>query len=191
MRKALKILVIYLFLTVISQSCSPDHFLISNIEFNGATLSERNNQRDYNNFKQTDILKNDIVFIVSYHTDFIASLDIGLSQKCYAFSKGRVVDNYLLENTYSIKFNHPFTYKNVTINANQNIFEIDEIKNQIEIYETNNGFYNGLGADKVFEFSQTFKNESVFISDDYEVTFNCSTSDNRSFEKKIIVKIEN
>ncbi len=66
MRKALKILVIYLFLTVISQSCSPDHFLISNIEFNGATLSERNNQREYNNFKQTDILKNDIVFIVSY-----------------------------------------------------------------------------------------------------------------------------
>jgi hypothetical protein len=58
------------------------------------------------------------------------------------------------------------------------------IKNEIEIYQSNN-------ADKVFEFSQNFKKQSVFTSDDYEVTFSCSTSDNKNFEKKIIVKIEN
>ncbi len=191
MKKTLKIIGIYLFLIVASQSCSPEHYLISSIEFNGATVSERKNERELNNFKQTNVLKNDIVFIVSYHTDYIASLDLGLSGKCYAFTKGSVIDNYLLENTYSIKFDHPFIYKNVTINANQNLLEIDEIKNQIAIYETNNGYYNGLGADKVFEFSQSFKSESVFTTDDYEVTFNCSTSDNRNFEKKIIVKIEN
>jgi hypothetical protein len=190
MIKILKILGIYLLLTVLSQSCSPEHFLISGIEFNGATVCERNSQREHNSFIKKDILKNDIVFIVSYHYDFIASLDLGFSGKCYAFSKGREIDNYLLENTYSLKFDHPFTFNNVIINANQNLFEIDEIKNQIEIYETNNGFY-GMGADKVFEFSPTFKSESVFTTDNYEVTFKCSTSDNRNFEKRIVVKIEN
>ena len=190
MIKILKILGIYLLLTVLSQSCSPEHFLISGIEFNGATVSERNSQRENNSFLKKDILKNDIVFIVSYHCDFIANLDLGLSGKCYAFSNGQIIDNYLLENSYSLKFDHPFTYNNVTINANQNLFEIDDIKNQIEIYETYNGF-NGLRADKVFEFSPTFKSESVFTTDNYEVTFKCSTSDNRNFEKRIIVKIEN
>lgn len=125
--------------------------------------------------------------MIRYNLDYVASIDIGLSGKGYAFSKGQVIDNYLLENTYSIKFDHPFTYKTLTITANQNLFEIDEIKNQIDIYDCS-GNYN---VDKVFEFSQKFKSESIFTSDNYEVTFSCNTSDNRKFEKKIIVKIEN
>ena len=60
-----------------------------------------------------------------------ASLDLGLSGKCYAFSKGEVIDNFIPEDSYSLKFDHPFTYKNVTIDANQNLFEIDEIKNKL------------------------------------------------------------
>nr|WP_315258391.1 hypothetical protein [uncultured Flavobacterium sp.] len=184
MRKTLKIIGIYLFLIVANQSCSPDHYFISDIEFSGATISERNKEREKNHFTETDVLKNDIIFIIRNKIDYITSLDLGISSKCYAFSKGEVIDNHILESTYSLKFDHSFKYKNLTVDANTNLFEIDELKNQIEIY-------NGYGADKVFEFSQEFKTESVFTSDDYEVTFNCSTSDNRHFEKKIIVKIEN
>lgn len=188
MKKVLKIIGIYLLLIVANQSCwPPDHSLISDIEFNGAILRKTAKERANNQFDQTDVLKNDIVFMIRYNLDYVASIDLGFSGKCYAFSKGLVIDNYLLENTYSLKFNRPFTYKNLTIDANQNLFEIDEIKNQIEIYDCS-GNYN---VDKVFEFSPEFNNESVFTSDDYEVTFNCSTSDNRNFEKKIIIKIEN
>ena len=185
MRKTLKIIGIYLFLIVVNQSCVSDHYYISDLEFYGATVSERKEKKELNTLTQTDILKNDIVFIVKYKMEhYVAGLDLGLTEKCYAFSRGEVIDNYILENTYSLKFNHPFKYKNITINANQNLFEIDDIKNEIEIYQCNN-------ADKVFEFSQNFKSQSVFTSDDYEVTFSCSTSDNKNFEKKIIVKIEN
>jgi hypothetical protein len=184
MKKLFKIIGIYLSLIVISESCSPQHYLISDIEFNGATIDSRNKEKEYNTFTQTDVLKKDIIFMIKYNTDFIASLDLGLSAKCYAFKRGRVYDNSLLENTYSLKLDHPFKYKNVTINANQNLFAIEEIKNQIEIYDTFND-------NKVFEFSKKLKSESVFISDNYEVTFSCSTSDNKNFEKKIIVKIEN
>lgn len=184
MKKLFKFIGIYLCLIVMSECWSPQHYLISDIEFNGATVSERKKEREYNRFTQTNVLKNDLVFIITYKTDFIASLDLGLSAKCYAFKRGRVNDNSLLENTYSLKFDHPFKYKNVTINANQNLFEIDNIKSQIQIYD-------GLYTDKIFEFSQNFKSESVFTSDDYEVTFSCSTSDNKNFEKKIIVKIDN
>jgi hypothetical protein len=188
MKKALQILGIYLFLIFVSQSCwPPDHSLISDIEFNGATLHKRDKERANNQFDKTDVLKNDIIFMIRYNFDYVASIDLGLSGKCYAFSKGLVIDNNLLENTYSLKFDHPFTYGNLTINANQNIFEIDEIKSQIEIYDCS-GMYS---VDKVIEFSQKFNSESVFTTDNYEVTFSCSTSDNRNFEKKIIVKIEN
>lgn len=187
MRKTFKILGIYLFLIVLNQSCwPPDHYYIFDIDFNGATVSENNNKKNYNYLTKSDVLKNDIVFIIANKMKQTASLDLGLSGKCYAFSKGEVIDNFIPEDSYSLKFDHPFTYKNVTIDANQNLFEIDEIKNQIKIYQ-------GLseGANKVILFSQEFKNESVFTSDNYEVTFNCSTSDDRHFEKKIIVKIEN
>jgi hypothetical protein len=184
MNKALKILGFYLILVFISGSCSPDHFVITGIEFNGAKISERRNEREYNQFTQTNLLKNEIIFTLIYNAEFVASLDLGLSTKCYAFRKGIKIDNYLLENTYSLKFDHPFTYKNLTINANQNLFEIAEIKSQIEIYD---GYY----VDKTIEFSQNLKNDCVFTSDDYEITFSCNTSDNRYFEKKTTVKIEN
>jgi hypothetical protein len=184
MNKALKMLGIYLILVVVSGSCSPDHFLITGVDFSGAKAIERKNDREYNQFTQTNLLKDEIIFTLRYNTEFVASLDLGMSAKCYAFTKGTKIDNYLLENTYSLKFDHPFTYKNVTINANQNLLEIEEIKSQIEIYD---GYY----ADKIIEFSQNLKNDCVFTSDDYEITFNCNTSDNRYFEKRIIVKIEN
>ncbi|PKB18449.1 hypothetical protein [Flavobacterium sp. 5] len=186
MKKILKIIGIYLFLIVVNQSCLNEHDYISDIEFSGATGSNLNNEKNYNYFTKTDVLKNDIIFIIGYKYQSMASLDLGLSEKCYAFSGGQSIDNDILEDTYSLKFDRPFKYKNLIINANQNLFEIDEIKNQIKIYE-------GLseGANKVILFSQEFKSESVFTSEDYEVTFNCSTSDNRNFEKKIIVKIEN
>lgn len=186
MKKTLNFIGIYLLILVLSESCTPEHYYISDIEFNGVKVSEINNEKNYNYFTNTDILKNDIVFIIGYKLQYIASLDLGLSEKCYAFTIGESLDNYLLENSYSLKFDHSFTYNNVIINANQNLFEIDEIRNQIKIYEG-----KSEGANKVFLFSQEFKNESVFSSDNYEVTFNCKTSDNRTFEKKIIVKIEN
>lgn len=186
MKKTLNFIGIYLLIIVFSQSCTPDHYYISDIEFNGAKVSEINNEKNYNYFTNTNLLKNDIVFIIGYKFQYIASLDLGLSEKCYAFTKGQSIDNYLLESSFSLKFDHSFTYNNVTINANQNLFEIDEIKSQIRIYEG-----KSEGANKVILFSQEFKNESVFSSDNYEVTFNCITSDNRTFEKKTIVKIEN
>ncbi len=186
MRKTLKILGIYLFLIVVNQCCKPDHYYISDIEFNGAKVSETDKGKNYNYFTKTDVLKDDIVFTIGYRYQYIASLNFGLAEKCYAFTKGESIDNYLLEDTYSLKFDHPFIYKNLTINANQNLFEIDDIKNQIKIYKGLNE-----GANKVFLFSPEFKKESVFTSDDYEVTFSCRTSDNRNFEKKVIVKIEN
>ncbi|WP_264563941.1 hypothetical protein [Flavobacterium sp. N3904] len=184
MRKLFKIIGIYLFLIVMSECWSPQHYLISDIEFNGATIYKRDKEKEFYIFTQTDVLKKDIIFRIRYNAKFIASLDLGLSAKCYAFKRGTVYDNSLLENTYSLKFDHPFKYKNATINANQNLFAIEEIKNQIEIYDT-------YDDDKIFEFSKKLKSECKFTSDNYEVTFNCSTSDNKNFEKKTIVKIEN
>ncbi|MBF4473222.1 hypothetical protein [Flavobacterium sp. HJJ] len=184
MKKVFKIIGIYLLIIVLSESCSPQHYLISDIEFYGASIDVRNKEREYNTFTETNILKNEIIFIIGYKTKFIANLDLGLSAKCYAFKRGRINDNSLLENTYSLKFNHPFKYKNVTISANQNLLEIEEIKNQIEIYDI---FYD----EKILEFSPKLKSESVFTPENYEVTFSCRTSDNKLFEKKITVKIEN
>jgi len=66
MKKLFKIIGIYLSLIVISESCSPQHYLISDIEFNGATIDSRNKEKEYNTFTQTDVLKKDIIFIIKY-----------------------------------------------------------------------------------------------------------------------------
>ncbi|MBF4470126.1 hypothetical protein [Flavobacterium sp. HJJ] len=189
MRKIIKIICVYLVIIFLSNSCTPDHLLISDIDFTSASIKERKDRREFNDYLPTSIFKKDIVFIISYHTDYIAGIDLGFSNKCYAFTKGSVIDNDLLESSYSIKLNRPFTYNNKIITENQNLLEID-IKNQISIFENYQTFNNG-SADRVIEFSQNFKNLSVFSNDDYKITFNCKTSDNRAFEKNITVKFEN
>lgn len=190
MKKLIAILGLYFFLFIANQSCRPSHFLITNIRFESATLKDKDDEKQFNHYIPTATFTNDIVFILSYYYgDFVASAFHGFSSQCYAFTKGRVLDNQLLEDTYTISFDHPFTFNNITVKANQNIFEIASLKNEISIFD-NVMVFDGMGADKVIEFSEKFIQNSIFSSDVYKVTFHCRTSDNKEFEKKIDVEFK-
>jgi len=189
MKKITAILGLYFFLFLANQSCRPSHFLITDIRFESATLKEKDNERQFNYYVDTTIFTKDIVFIISYHTDYYAEINLGFSSNCYAFKKGIVYDNQLLEDTYSIKFDRSFVFNNDTIPANLNIFENTSIKSEISIFDNYMAF-DSEGADKVIAFSDFFVKNSVFSPGKYNVTFYCKTSDNKEFEKKIDVEFK-
>lgn len=187
MRKILKIIGIYLLLIIIDYSCvPPEHVLINNIEFDSATIKDKREQREFNNYIETSIFKNDIVFIITENIESVASVNLGLSEKCYATTFAKTYDNSILEESFSLKLNKDFTFRNTVISANQNLFGIPEIRNQISIFKTNQSF-----GDKIIEFSSIFVNEAIFSNEVYQVEFECKTSDNRVFNKMIEVKFEN
>ena len=188
MRKILKITGIYLLLIILDFSCTPpdDHVLITDISFKSATIKNKKSDRAFNDYVETSIFRNDIVFAITENIEDIVSLNIGLSEKCYATTFDKTYDNSILEESFSLKLNKDFTYKNNTITANQNLFEIPEIRNQISIFESNQAF-----GDKIIEFSTAFVKEAIFDNGVYQIEFECKTSDNRIFNKMIEVKFEN
>lgn len=187
MKKALKITGVYILLIFLDFSCSPpEHVLINDIEFSSATIKDRKDNREFNNYVETSVFKNDIVFIITEKLETVASLNLRLNDKCYATTFSKTYDNSILEESFSLKLDKDFTYRDILINANQNLFAIPEIRNQISIFITNQSF-----GDKIIEFSPSFIQDAIFSNEVYQVEFECKTTDNKLFKKVIEVKLEN
>ena len=189
MKRIAAIIGLYLILYVATNSCRQEHFRITDIRFESATLDKKQDDIQQNHYVPTTVFVKDIVFIISYQTEFVAINSFNLSSNCFALSRGEILDNKLLVETFSISFDHPFLYNSDTIKSEQNIFENPSIKNEIEIFESNLSFHNS-GADKVFAFSDYFIKNAKFDTLNYNVSFHCQTSDNLEFNKQIIVKFK-
>jgi hypothetical protein len=189
MKKIFTILGLYILLFISNQSCEPYHMLITDIRFESATLDRVTSNNQSKVYNDTSIFTKDIVFIISYYSGDVATINWGFSSNCYAYDRGRVYDNHLLDDTYSLKFDHPFTFNNDTIFAGTNIFSVESIKKEINIFKTYNTFHY-MGADKVLEFTDYFVKNSKFIDDKYKVNFSCKTSDNKELNKEIFVEFK-
>ena len=187
MKKIFAIIGLYLFLLISNVSCEPYHLLITDIRFESATFERVTADKQSKVYKATSIFTKDIVFVISYYFGDVANLNWGFSSNCYAYDRGIVYDNYIVGDTYSLKFDHLFIFNNDTVVAGVNIFDIESIKKEISIFETYNSFHY-MGADKVIEFSDYFVNNSKFSTDKYKVNFHCKTSNNKEFDKEIYVE---
>ena len=176
MKKVLILIFLYYVVSIII-SCGVEHWIITDIRFSGATINQIGDEKKWNVYDSTSVLSSDMNFVISYFTDFIAQIPVGkFLDQCYAYSAKIILDNELLEKTYSISFNRPFLYFNDTIPSSCNVFNHKEIKDEIDIFETNMTFHY-MGADEVIEFSENFISNSLFDNNSYEVTFSCMTSD--------------
>ncbi|MFC0878892.1 hypothetical protein ACE01N_20025 [Saccharicrinis sp. FJH2] len=190
MKKLISILAIYLLIIIFSVSCNEPHYVISNIRFLGASLDYYGDKPRFNHYNSTSVFEKDIIFVISTYKEYIANLiNIELIQNCYALTKRETCDNELLIDTYSITFDRQFIFNNDTIDAGQNIFSIDKIKNEINIFETAMSF-ESAGADEVIDFSDDFINKVKFDSGTYQVTFSCKTSDDKEFTEQIDVEFK-
>src|SRR6187431_1148963 len=109
MKKAIKVYGVYLLILVFFGACEDEHFLITGVDFNGATLRNLGTEPQFNNFNWTDTFTNDIVFIVSYHNEYQYGMNSNFSNKAYAqFHPGSVDDNYIIESSFSIKLDRAF-----------------------------------------------------------------------------------
>lgn len=185
------IVFISLFLLVsVWQSCRVEHFLITDIRFHLAEVYQ-NKYKDKQQivYNCTTTVQDKLVFVISYHTEFIAQNTLNISNSCYARTLGRVIDNPLLENTFSLKFNKPFDYNGKNIPELTDVFGVKDIREEIVIYENYMAFCN-MGADRVIDFSQAFFKKATFQKTEHEVTFSCETSDGVRFIKRITINFE-
>jgi len=191
MKKRILILFIIFFLLNFGQSCKPEHFSIIDVDFNAALIKENK----YNDKKQivfncTSSIKDKLIFIISYKTEYLYGQNFNFGNACYATTVPKVNDNSLLRNTFSITFDKSFIYNGETIPSLTNFYEYEDITSEIDEYENYMAFC-GKGADIVLEFSDNFYNKSVFDSTgEYLVTFSCKTSDGKTFDKQIPIKFE-
>lgn len=167
--------------------CGAEHFLITDILFSLAEISKDDKDKTQISYTCTSTVKDRLVFVVSYDTKFVAQNSLGLGHACYALSLGRKIDNPLLEETFSLTFSKPFVYHGDTIAELTNVFEIENIRYEIDMYENNLAFCNS-GADKVIDFSNEFFEKAIFDKSEHEVKFSCKTSDGLAFAKNILIE---
>ena len=114
----------------------------------------------------------------------LLSRRLSIQQKFFLSSMG-----FLLEETFSLTFDKSFVYNGDTISGLTNIFDIAEIRDEINMYENHMAFCS-MGADKVIEFSNDFFENSTFDTTEYEVDFSCETSDGLTFSQNITIEFE-
>ena len=190
MRKVIAIISIFL-LMGIGQNCRTVHYVITDIRFHLAKIEgKKHKEKQHIHYDCTSSVKDELVFVISYYTEIVAQnsfLDFG--NTCYAFTSPTKIDNPLLEETFSLKFDKSFVYKGEVIPEGTNLFDLETILQEIDVYENYNAFCS-MGADNVIDFSQAFFDESVFEKTEYGVNFSCKTSDGKEFNKSIIITFE-
>jgi len=189
MKKKIIVFLAIFVLMNLGQGCKPEHYLIIDIDFNAAFICDRTYNHKHNFvYCCTSEIKDKLVFIISYELKLRSAYIPNLGSVCYAYTPARFNDNELLRNTFSLTFDKAFTYQGNIISAMTNIFEIDAITKEIDEYHNYKEFC-GKKADLVLDFSDKFFRNSVFdTTEEYIVTFSCKTSDEKYFEKAIMVK---
>jgi hypothetical protein len=194
-----------IFVLMSSNRGCTDYFLIVGIDFfavfidvNSEKLFKKENQyqndRQNAHFAYTSSVKGKLIFIISYETEFLYGTK-PFANLCYATSRGRATENELLRNTFSLTFDKEFTFHGNTIPAMTDIFNIETVTEEIDVYKNYILLRNAKGdvvdADLVLDFSDNFFKNSVFdTTEEYIVTFSCKTSDDKFFEKSITIKFE-
>ncbi len=189
MKRIIVILGVFLLINI-GQGCRTEHFLISDIRFNLAEIKENKyNDKTQIVYTCTSTVKDQLVFVISYYTEFVAQNSFDFGNACYALTLPREIDNPLLEETFSLTFDKPFIYNGDTISGLTNIFDLVEIRDEIDMYENHMAFCS-MGADKVIDFSSDFFEKATFDKSEYEVYFSCETSDGLTFSKNINIDFE-
>jgi len=185
--KRIIVLVSIFLLINIGQSCRTEHFLITDIRFNLAEI-EKNKYNDKTQiaYNCTSTVKGKLVFVISYYREYVAQNSLNIGNSCYALTLPSKIDNPLVEETFSLKFDKPFKYNGGNIAESTNLFDIELIRDEIDMYENHMVFCN-MSANIVIDFSQNFFEKATFDKGEYEVTFSCETSDGKRFIKNITI----
>lgn len=172
------------------QSCRTEHFLITDIRFDLAEIKENKyNDKTQIVYTCTTTVKEKLVFVISYYREFVAQNSLNIGNSCYATTLPSKIDNPLLEETFSLKFDKPFKYNGEDIADSTNLFDLEEIRDEIDMYENHMSFCN-MSANKVIDFSQNFFEKATFEEQEYDVVFSCETSDGKRFMKNITIDFE-
>lgn len=188
--KRLLLFTVFSIFIIIFQSCWSEHYKITDIIF---ALAEIDENRDTNNcvyYKCISVVKDKLVFVISQYEEYVSQDMYNPSgSACYALTPRRIIDNPILEESFTLKFNRPFLYEGREIPQETNIFSVEEIYKEIDIYKEEYSFC-GMGADQVFDFSDDFLKKAIFEKDEYKVSFSCRTCEGQVFNKTIIINFE-
>lgn len=174
MIKRAVLILLVLFLGSVILGCQKAHRFISDIEFTVLGSVDADGET---------IVYNSLTFEIKSEFARVSHNYVPqLVDQCYATSLGLVLDNTLLAETFALRFAKPFVFRNETIPAMTNVFEIEDIRELITIYEDDNNPYDYCGI-TVIDFDYFFTEKTVFEGS-YTAIFSCGTSDGLFFEKE-------
>ena len=189
MKKAIVFIGISL-LMCIGLNCRPEHYIIKDIRFH---LVKVEGEKDINElliYEDSTISVNDkFAFIILCDIEYANEQNIvfNVGNTCYATTVPRRLDNSLLEETFSLKFDKSFVYDGKVIQKDTNLFGLEVISSEMKI-EDRTG--DSMDDSKNIIFNQVFFDKSVFEKTTYKITFSCKTSDGKEFNKNISMTFE-
>lgn len=117
----------------------------------------------------------DIIFSIEFIREYTENASLlNLGNQCYANSKDDWIDDQIIEDSYSLSFDNEFIFNGNTIHANENLFAIEDIVTEMDLYNCRDGSCVSQ-ADLIINFSDYFIANSEFIDTIYAVTFSCET----------------
>jgi hypothetical protein len=190
MKNKLTFIIIFFVVLSLGKGCSPEHFIINNIDFNAAIVSKKHDRKEFTVYNCTSSIKDKLIFILSYETEYLYGFFGTIGSTCYATTVPKIFDNEIVTSSMSLVIDKPFIYKGRTISSMTNLFNVEDITSEVDNYK-NSMVFCGKGADLVFEFSEEFMVNSSFKKNEiYEFIFLCQTTDKKIFRKSVRLKFE-
>ena len=118
----------------------------------------------------------DIIFSIEFIREYTENASLlNLGNQCYASPQDNWIDDQIIEDSYSLSFDNEFILNGNTIHANENLFAIEDIVPEMDLYNCRDGSCVSQ-ADLIINFSDYFIANSEFTDTTYAVTFSCETS---------------
>jgi hypothetical protein len=186
-KKVITLIGIYFFVGILLfqiNSCDLLKFDMTICDIHFSSISNR-----YVNQEAIDTLTGEIGFII---TDIPSSPscfylpNAALFNSAMATTKCGDYQNRLITSSYELYFSQNLIIENDTIFANTNALDYPFIKNQTKITCTENCDY----IQSYIIFEDDLYNSVTFEEGSYEVSFRCTTSDDRHFNKSTSVYLK-
>jgi hypothetical protein len=185
MKKFIVFLLFFLFVGTVG--CRVAHYLIVGVELSPAEVfTFDSGGKTYYRYRPATEFKDKIIFRVTKETLRHLTDKIPESEsQCYAASIGKVEENTLLLETFSITIDRDFSYGDGDIiEADVDLLQFPAFVEEIAIIEPKAAH----GSYYIIEFSDTFSRKALFDSEPYTVTFSCRTSDDLLLQADATVK---
>ncbi len=139
---------------------------------------------------QPDTMTTDVGFVVAAYPDQTCykQPSFNLISTCYATTKCAKWQNEIVQSSFKLSLDKSVIISGDTILPNTDLFQISSFINGIQVVKDK---FDCKYIEYTITFNTDFLNKTTFENGLYNVTFNCSTNDSKTFvkQRQVIFKL--